>query len=75
MTPQETIAHLQSQLDECRKELARMTEDRNYFKGEVEPMPDCKHCPEPDDDEPDYAAPKPLTPLENYNQNDEHNVR
>ena len=41
---------------------------------EVEPMPDCKHCPEPDDDEPDYYAPKPLTPLENYNQNDEHNV-
>jgi len=46
MTPQETIAHLQSQLDECRKELARMTEDRNYFKGEVEKVSAALHATE-----------------------------
>lgn len=28
----------------------------------------------PEPKEPDYDAPKPLTPLENYQQNDEHNV-
>ena len=29
----------------------------------------------PDRDEPDYDAPKPLTPMENMLQNDEHHVR
>lgn len=28
--------------------------------------------PERDDDEPNYDAPKPLTPLENHQRNDEH---
>lgn len=30
---------------------------------------------EPARDEPDYDTPRPLTPLENHLQNDEHNVR
>ncbi len=31
--------------------------------------------PSAERDEPDYDAPKPLTPMENYLQNDEHHVR
>ena len=48
-----------------------------YCSGDIDdiPMPEpphCRHCPE--EDEPDYDAPKPLTPLENWQQNDEHHV-
>lgn len=46
----------------------------------IMPVDICSYCrehcqPEPVDDEPDPTPPKPLTPLENWQQNDEHNVR
>ena len=39
---------------------------------EVEQPPHCRHACQPEFDEPDYDAAKPLTALENYQRNDEH---
>ncbi len=35
----------------------------------------CEAVDENEDPEPNYDAPKPLTPMENFLRNDEHNVK
>ncbi len=52
---------------EMRKRAAEILADADALAPEVEK--------EIERDEPDYNAPKPLTPSENYFQNDEHQVR
>lgn len=72
-TPQEAIAQVVAGIQSPKQIAAAKRAQAAKLLTEADAL-----APEPEEEverEPDYDAPRPLTPLENYLQNDEHHVR